>query len=76
MKIHSKIENVAKSCQNVEHVSRCIQKSSMYQKALLKKRYYAGKIGAKELLYKVIFWVLKRAPFTQNKMVVIARKAS
>lgn len=49
---------------------------SMYEKALLKARYYR-KIGrGKEFMLRILFWFLKKLPFLHNKMVVIARKSS
>lgn len=54
---------------------RFYKERSMYQKAILKKRYFAGKTGNSELLYKTIFWFLERLPLAQNKMVLIAKKA-
>ena len=33
---------------------------TMYQKAILKKRYYAGTTGKRDLIYRAIFWFLKK----------------
>jgi len=48
---------------------------TMYEKALLKARLYGGVTGGKALMLKSIFWLLKRLPLLQNKMVVVARKS-
>lgn len=49
---------------------------TMYEKALLKARLFRGVTGGKAIMLKSIFWLLKRLPFMQNKMVVIARKSA
>lgn len=48
---------------------------SMYKKALLKAQVIHGKRGIRLSLMKASYFLLSIVPFTQNKMVVVARKA-
>ncbi len=49
---------------------------SMYEKAYLKRKLFVGIKGVKKIAYKILFTLMKRLPFLQNKMVVVARKSS
>lgn len=48
---------------------------SMYEKAKMKlDLYFTNAPKFKKMTRKILFWLMKRLPFTKNKMVVIARK--
>jgi hypothetical protein len=47
---------------------------TMFEKELLKKRLYGQSSPLKLMVFKTVFFVLKRLPFMANKMVVTAVK--
>ena len=55
---------------------RFYKEHSMYEKGRLKDQLYRGRHGVKDILARIMLWLLTKLPFLSNKMVVIARKSS